>query len=92
MDHSLTHEVYTHQNQHPHINTHRHKIKRTIVCTIITGSVVSIEYDPVGRFKLTHEDIELLSKELRDALIPFHQVKITGDLGEGIMITMYIPY
>ena len=51
----------------------------------ITGSVVSIEYDPVGRFKLTHEDIELLSKELRDALIPFHQVKITGDLGEGIM-------
>ena len=48
------------------------------------GSVVSSEYDPVGKFRLTPEDIEVLSKELRDTLIPFHQVKITGDLGEGI--------
>ena len=48
-------------------------------------SVTSSEYyDPVGKFKLTPEDISLLSQELKNALIPFNQVKITGDLGEGI--------
>ena len=36
-------------------------------------------------FKLTPEDINMLNEDLRNALIPFEQVKITGDLGEGII-------
>ena len=59
------------------------KITRSNNQILIIGSVVSSEYDPVGEFKLTPEDINLLSQELKNALIPFHQVKITGDLGEG---------
>ena len=46
-------------------------------------SVTSSEYNHMGRFKLTPKDISLLSQELKNALIPFQQVKITGDLGEG---------
>ena len=41
------------------------------------------EYDPAGKFKLTPADTNQLSDELRNALIPFKNVKITGDLGEG---------
>ncbi|CAI8014187.1 hypothetical protein GBAR_LOCUS8906, partial [Geodia barretti] len=53
-------------------------------------SVTSSEYyDPVGKFKLTPEDISLLSQELKNALIPFNQVKITGDLGEGAFGCVY---
>ena len=37
-------------------------------------------------FKLTPEDINMLNEDLRNALIPFEQVKITGDLGEGIIL------
>ena len=58
--------------------------------TCLIESVTSSEYyDPVGKFKLTPEDISLLSQELKNALIPFNQVKITGDLGEGIYMNSY---
>ena len=50
------------------------------------GSVVS--EDNEGRFKLTPEDISRLSEDLGNSLIPFEQVKITGDLGEGTCIFM----
>ena len=46
--------------------------------------MVSDNYDSVGNFKLTPEDISILSEDLRNTLIPFEHVKITGDLGEGI--------
>ena len=42
------------------------------------------EYDSVGKFTLSPEDISLLGDDLKNALIPFDKVKITGDLGEGM--------
>ena len=57
-------------------------VSYTIICLL--GSLTAGDrYDEVGAFKLTPEDINMLSEDLRNTLIPFEQVKITGDLGEG---------
>lgn len=52
-------------------------------CIFLLGSLAGDRYEQVGTFKLSPEDINMLSEDLRNALIPFEQVKITGDLGEG---------
>lgn len=55
-----------------------------ITSLLYAASIASENYDPEGNFKLTPEDISILSEDLRNALIPFEHVKITGDLGEGM--------
>ena len=40
-------------------------------------------YDRSGQYQLSSDDAAFLSEDLRNALIPFKLVQITGDLGEG---------
>ena len=50
------------------------------------------DYDGLDCYQLTAEDLSMLSEDLRNLLIPFQHVKITGDLGEGKCNTCTLEY
>ena len=41
------------------------------------------EYEEMAPFQLTADDVNLLGSQLKSALIPFQQLEIINDLGEG---------
>ena len=49
-------------------------------------------YDEMGQFQLNHEDMESLGASLKNTLIPYEQLQITGDLGEGELIVLDIAF
>ena len=63
------------------------------LCSYIPVYILGQYYHNVDNFQLSAEDVSLLNEDLKNALIPFEQVKITGDLGEGrgVASPIFIP-
>ena len=43
------------------------------------------DYEGIANFTLNAEDMETVGIHLKSVLLPFEQLEITGDLGEGIV-------